>query len=199
MGWNYRVMRHHGREGLGWPEAWLGLHETYYSSADVDDLTVDRSDIGCTACPGYVASDSLEELRWHLEEMLAGLSKPVFDYGEPFDPEEYSSSSFRKIIVRAMPSQGLPAWDYRVVREPIAAGGFWFAIHEINGGSDAAGHPEAGATRSRISEHPICPCGETVEDLRWILERMLAGLDRPALEHGEIIKQAPDAASLAVE
>lgn len=81
MTWNYRVMRHeHLDEATGEKEESFALHEVYYESKDVNDLTVSATDVGYTSEPIQVVGESVEDLRETLQRMLAALDKPVIDY-----------------------------------------------------------------------------------------------------------------------
>lgn len=80
MGWNYRVMRHAPKNGE--VDEWYAIHEVYYRSNDVDDLTVPVSETGCTEDPVGVVGDSVESLRWSLQKMLEALEKPVLEYSD---------------------------------------------------------------------------------------------------------------------
>lgn len=80
MGWNYRVMRHAPREGE--VDDWFAIHEVYYRSDEVDDLTVPVHETGCTKDPVSVIADDVEGLRWSLQKMLEALDKPVLAYSD---------------------------------------------------------------------------------------------------------------------
>ena len=74
MSWNFRVVRR------VWPEhgaeVEYAIHEAYYGEAGeakVEGLTVDAVD---------PHSDTLEGLRWCLEQMLKALDKPVLEYDD---------------------------------------------------------------------------------------------------------------------
>ena len=77
MGWNYRVMRHPPKDG---EEEWYAIHEVYYRSNDVDDLTVPVHETGYSVDPVGVIADSPEGLRWTLQKMLEALDKPVLEH-----------------------------------------------------------------------------------------------------------------------
>jgi hypothetical protein len=67
-------------------------------------------------------------------------------------------------------------WNHRVV-ESHYNGEPWFTIHEV--------HYDNGKPIAR-TENAIAPAGETIEDLKWELEQMLACLDKPILTDEEI-------------
>jgi hypothetical protein len=62
-------------------------------------------------------------------------------------------------------------WNYRVVREPIEG---FLAIHECH--YDGTGKPVS------ITTEPVIFGGDTVEDIRWALQRALDALDKPILD-----------------
>ena len=75
-------------------------------------------------------------------------------------------------------------WNHRVVRTTNASpidqieGEYYFAIHEVyyNDAGEICG----------MTEDPIEPFGESLEDLKNSLERMMKACDRPILIDGEI-------------
>jgi hypothetical protein len=64
-------------------------------------------------------------------------------------------------------------WNHRVVRQ-IRDGETFYGIHEVFYG--LPDESDAGWT-----EDPISPVGETVEELRETLERMMRALDKPVI------------------
>ncbi|HEY6554046.1 MAG TPA: hypothetical protein VI669_11880 [Vicinamibacteria bacterium] len=73
-------MRHAPKDGK--EEEWNAIHEVYYRSNDVDDLTVPVHETSYTIDPVGVISDDVEGLRWNLQKMLEALDKPVLDYSD---------------------------------------------------------------------------------------------------------------------
>lgn len=67
-------------------------------------------------------------------------------------------------------------WNHRVTRQKTRFGD-WYAIREVY--YDDQGNVTA------WTEGEMAPVGETVEELRADLERMLAALDEPVLYVGE--------------
>jgi hypothetical protein len=65
------------------------------------------------------------------------------------------------------------SWDYRVIEHDGA-----FIIHEVH-------YNDKGDIIS-ISEDPMGPSGETLEELKVDMEYFLQALDRPVLRKGEI-------------
>ena len=65
-------------------------------------------------------------------------------------------------------------WNYRLVRHTAEQGQVWFEIHECYYNKDG--------TISAWTEDPCHPSGETVEELRSDLERMMQALDYPVIE-----------------
>lgn len=76
--WNHRVLRfanqHHG--------GWFAIHEVYYRKGVPESYTVE---------PCKITAESLEDLRWMLEQMLLALDKPILD-GDNF-PKEYKPTT----------------------------------------------------------------------------------------------------------
>jgi hypothetical protein len=71
-------------------------------------------------------------------------------------------------------------WNHRVVKKHYPeTDETFFTIHEshYNDNGDLYGYTESG----------VDPCGESIEDLRDILNRMLRALDKPVLVHGEVV------------
>ena len=81
MTWNYRVMKHEGPDkDTGEGEYWFAIHEVYYESAGVNEMTVSSADVGYTTEPISLSAESVDDLRVTLQRMLAALDKPVLDY-----------------------------------------------------------------------------------------------------------------------
>lgn len=83
MSWNYRVMRHTYVDKMsGEQQSYLAIHEVYYKSKKVNDLTVSAGDVGCSKDPSPVSEESIDDLRATLNRMLEALDKPVIEYVE---------------------------------------------------------------------------------------------------------------------
>ena len=67
-------------------------------------------------------------------------------------------------------------WNHRVIRKLDLNGDAYYHIHEVY-------YPEVGAKPDKITVEPMTPYGDTVEDLRWTLEKMLECLDKPILDY----------------
>lgn len=81
MSWNFRVMRHiEVDKSTGAVSEWLGIHEVYYKSLEVNDLTVSSDEVGYTKRPSTMTAESVEELRFMLTKMLAAIEKPILEY-----------------------------------------------------------------------------------------------------------------------
>ena len=81
MGWNYRAMRHSSKkESTTEGAVWFGIHELYYRTDEINDLTVAADETGYTQEPIKLVADDDDGLRWMLEQMLAGLEKPILEY-----------------------------------------------------------------------------------------------------------------------
>jgi hypothetical protein len=70
MSWNHRVLRHVYSDGT----IEFAIHEVYY---DNDAADPEAGAWGPTENPVAVRAESLEGLRWVLEEMLRCLDKPA--------------------------------------------------------------------------------------------------------------------------
>lgn len=70
-------------------------------------------------------------------------------------------------------------WNHRVMRRTNEHGETWYDIHEVYYETDPCGVEKLSWT-----EDAIAPMGETVDELREELERMLRALDKPVLEYG---------------
>ena len=70
--------------------------------------------------------------------------------------------------------QKLISWDYRVIEHDGM-----FTIHEVH-------YNEKGGIVS-ISEDPMGPSGDTMEELKDDMQYFLLALDRPVLKKGEIV------------
>jgi hypothetical protein len=69
----------------------------------------------------------------------------------------------------------MSTWNHRVVRATNSFGDVWFAIHEAH-------YRSSDTVPDMVSSDPLPVVGETIDDLRWTLERMLAALDLPVIE-----------------
>jgi len=83
-------------------------------------------------------------------------------------------------------------WNYRVMRHepdaPDAADGkreVWYAIHEVFYQTDSADDRSVDASETRYTEDPVAVVADDVDEMRWVLEQMLAALDKPILEYRE--------------
>jgi hypothetical protein len=81
MGWNYRAMRHtlDSNAPLAMPEGYA-IHEVYYRSDEVNDLTATSKDVGYSIEPVSPLAESIDDLRFTLTEMLGALDKPTLEY-----------------------------------------------------------------------------------------------------------------------
>ena len=75
-------------------------------------------------------------------------------------------------------------WNHRVVRQR-KGDETWLGIHEAFYGDDG---------KLSWTENPVDVVGETVDDLRWTLERMLAALDEPIINEDAELARKDDAA-----
>ena len=67
--WNHRVMKR--KDG---DEDWFTIHEVYYKdNMDIEGYTKETISVG---------GNSIEDLRWTLEQMIKSLDKPILDYEE---------------------------------------------------------------------------------------------------------------------
>lgn len=87
-------------------------------------------------------------------------------------------------------------WNYRVMRhQPDPARGEaeeWFAIHEVYYRSDDVDDRTVDSSETRYTVDAITPRANNVDELRWLLEQMLAALDKPILEFREGPDASPD-------
>lgn len=65
-------------------------------------------------------------------------------------------------------------WSYRVSKQTMRNGDEIFAIRDFYG-KDCTGW----------SQNEIAPSGDSVEDLRWVMTKMLEALDKPVIDIGE--------------
>ena len=65
-------------------------------------------------------------------------------------------------------------WNYRVVRRVYPGADEEFYVHEVYYTASRVAHAR--------SELPSAPCGDTPEELRADLERMLKAFEKPVLE-----------------
>lgn len=76
-------------------------------------------------------------------------------------------------------------WNHRVVRRDFGGGEVHYSIHEVY-------YDEPNGPPRSCTMEPVAPYAESVEKndedqgLRWVLERMLAALDKPVLDWDEI-------------
>lgn len=69
-------------------------------------------------------------------------------------------------------------WNHRVVKETLDDGGDWLTIREVYYNDDG------GITG--YTEDAVSLSSETVEGLRWTLQRMLESLDKEILVDGAV-------------
>lgn len=67
-------------------------------------------------------------------------------------------------------------WNHRVIRATDPTGETYYTVHECFYRKDGDKIPYL------WTEGPARPIGESVEDLRWSLEKMAASLSHPILE-----------------
>ena len=80
----------------------------------------------------------------------------------------------------------MPTWNHRIVkkRDPNYKEGaiwpveFYYEVHEV--------HYNNNGDLCAITEDPIAPYGESIDDLKETLEWMLNACDKPILIDGEI-------------
>lgn len=66
-------------------------------------------------------------------------------------------------------------WNYRIVREKLEDGRYYFAIHE-------AYYTEGNPVPDSLTAKPVVVEGDTFDDIRWALENMAKALTKPVLE-----------------
>lgn len=79
-------------------------------------------------------------------------------------------------------------WNHRVVRSESLEGEVLYGIHEAH--YDSEKDAEAGNVAA-TTVHAVDVVAESVEGLRWVLEKMLASLDKPVLD-GHELKAGPE-------
>ena len=67
----------------------------------------------------------------------------------------------------------------------------WYAIHEVFYRSDDVDDRAMDSSEFGYTADPIAPRADDVDELRWVLERMLAALDKPVLEFRGDVDAAP--------
>ena len=72
----------------------------------------------------------------------------------------------------------MSTWNYRVVKSTNEHGETWYQVHEAfyNDNGDLA----------LITKDPVSPAGESLEELKLDLERMIEDSQHPVLEAGKI-------------
>lgn len=89
-------------------------------------------------------------------------------------------------------------WNHRVMRHlPDPARGeweAWYAIHEVFYRSDDVDDQAVDSSETGYTVDPIAPRADDVDELRWVLEQMLAALDKPVLEYRDGTDAEPGAA-----
>ena len=71
-------------------------------------------------------------------------------------------------------------WNYRII-ETEENGEIFLNIHEVYYDKDG--------TPNGYTENPVTVNGEVVEDLKWVLNKMIECLDKPILLGGEKFPQ----------
>ena len=66
-------------------------------------------------------------------------------------------------------------WNHRVIKKGNEAYS-WYAIHEVYYDRDSKDLVQG------WTENPVPVIGDSLEDLRWTLERMLESLDKPIID-----------------
>jgi hypothetical protein len=81
-------------------------------------------------------------------------------------------------------------WNHRVVRRTYPNGETYLEIHECfyEKGEPVDGKPWGIGERPRLGKlsdltDRIVPGGEDIEDLRWLLTKMLECLDKPVIDY----------------
>jgi hypothetical protein len=67
-------------------------------------------------------------------------------------------------------------WNHRVIKEGDEADS-WYAIHEVYYDRDSKDLVQG------WTENPVRVIGDSLEDLRWTLEKMLESLDKPVIDN----------------
>ena len=70
-------------------------------------------------------------------------------------------------------------WNHRVMRHNTGTEDEYLAIHEVYYGMD----DEDGKGKTGWTQDPVAPYGDTLNELRETLERMLRALDKPIMEY----------------
>ena len=65
-------------------------------------------------------------------------------------------------------------WNYRVIKHTSESGQVWMAVHEC--------YYDKECNVTSWTEDPSCPSGESLEEMRWDLEKMAQALDYPVIE-----------------
>ena len=85
MSWNLRVLVTEEKMIGGADELCFALHEVYYNSKKIPNTS--------TKNPVKVLYDSVEGLKWYIEQMNIALTKPAL-WGEKRFPEEYKINNY---------------------------------------------------------------------------------------------------------
>lgn len=67
-------------------------------------------------------------------------------------------------------------WNHRVVKHTHPCGSVELAIHEAH---------YDGKVAEAITTDPTAPVADSVDELRWVLEKMIEALDKPVLNYEE--------------
>lgn len=75
-------------------------------------------------------------------------------------------------------------WNYRVMRHPPKDGEEeWYAIHEVFYSSSDVEDRTVPVRETSYTVNPVGVIANSLEGLRWCLQKMLEALDKPVLEH----------------
>ena len=93
MSWNYRVIRHVYTHSDGEQEEYFNVHEVYYDEQGAPN--------GITADAVNPQAESLEGLRWTLDQYIKALDKPIIDFedmakSKKNSPKNHKNCSSRK-------------------------------------------------------------------------------------------------------
>ena len=78
-------------------------------------------------------------------------------------------------------------WNYRVMRHaPDPSRGqheAWYAIHEVYYRDDSVDDRTADVSETKYTQEQVAMLGEDLDELRWMLAKMLEALDKPVLDY----------------
>lgn len=72
-------------------------------------------------------------------------------------------------------------WNHRVIKRE-SGDEYWYAIHEV--------YYDDNKQIETLTEEPVYPVGESIDDLRAELQWMLEALDNPVLNYETCVRQA---------